>query len=118
MGFNNITTDDRGVKIKRQEQNYNGHSFATYSVMSYTKNGDDYIVGYIPCKFKKDIDLADKTRIKINNAFYVNRSNKGRVYTELFISEFDILEGDAPAPASDNSFMDIPDGVDGELPFK
>lgn len=118
MGFEAITTNEKGVKIKRQEQSYNGGSFATYSVMVYTKetNGD-FTVGYIPCQFKKGTDLADKTRIKINNAFYTCNKSNNRVFVKLFINDYEVLESGDGVKTDANGFIDVPDDADGELPF-
>lgn len=48
---------------------------------------------YIPANFRKDVKVADRSKINVNNGwldFYINKDNKS-VLT-AFISEFELLE--------------------------
>lgn len=110
-----ITTDQKSVMVFRQDVEYSGGTFAKYSigVSSKSKDGDEWIKGYIPCKFKKGVEMENQTKIQINNAFYVVDKGKERNYVSLMITDFDI-EG----MTSKDEFLDVPDGIDMELPFK
>lgn len=64
-----------------------------------------YLGAFIPVKFKKDIKVEDRSKIKIMNGwldFYNDKENKP-VFT-IFISEFSTEEGDV--------FQDFGDSVE------
>ena len=65
----------------------------------------NYQNAFIPVQFKKDINVEDRSKIKILNGwldFYINKDNKP-VFT-IFISEFSTEEGDL--------FQDFGDSVE------
>ena len=65
----------------------------------------NYQNAFIPVQFKKDINVEDRSKIKIMNGwldFYMNKDNKP-VFT-IFISEFSTEEGDV--------FQDFGDSVE------
>ena len=65
----------------------------------------NYQNAFIPVQFKKDINVEDRSKIKILNGwldFYINKDNKP-VFT-IFISEFSTEEGDV--------FQDFGDSVE------
>lgn len=73
-------------------------------VIKKDKEGN-YLGAFIPVKFKKDINVEDRSKIKILNGwldFYIDKSNKP-VFT-IFISEFSTEEGDI--------FQDFGDSVE------
>lgn len=124
MGLKCVT-DGRPVTIYRNEKTtQNGGKFATYSIGVASKDRDgNWVNAFIDCQFKKGIDVANKSKINISNSFYAVNEYNGNKYIKLFIMEFEIVEqGEAAkAPASpapnDDGFMNIPDGIDTELPF-
>lgn len=67
---------------------------ALYSIGISKKNQDgSYDNGYIPVRFKKDVELDNKTKIRINTAwldFYLTKDNKTSPY--IFICDFDKVE--------------------------
>ena len=87
---------------------------AVYSTtMSKKLQDGTYENAYIDVKFKKGVDIANKTKININNAwltFYLNKDKKP--VWQLFISDFGeivgIPEGFAVCEDSD---------TDSEIPF-
>ena len=46
----------------------NDKDFYSIGLTRKDRNGE-YYHGYFPCQFKKDVKVANKTRIKIKNAF-------------------------------------------------
>ena len=70
---------------------HDGKSF--YSVGVSKKNQDEsYENGYVPVRFKKDVELGNKTKIRINTAwidFYVKDK---KTYPYIFICDFDKVE--------------------------
>lgn len=95
-----VTADK--VKVYRNDS----RNFPTYSIGVSSKNKDgEWVMGFIECKFKKGVELQNKTEIKINNAFYVVEEYKEKKYVKLMITDFN---------TTDDSFMEVPDG---DTPF-
>lgn len=70
-----------------------GQYGASYSLgLSKKKQDGSYENGYIPCKFKKDIELENKTKIKIKNAWLTFNVKDKKTYPYIFINSFDIIE--------------------------
>lgn len=73
-----------------------------YSIgLSKKKQDGSYENGFISCRFKKDVQLENKTKIQIKSAwldFYV----KERITNPyIFINEFEILEENKQEPVED-----------------
>ena len=113
-----VTTDDNGVKIYAHEKESANGKFTSYSLGINSKNQNgDWVSGFISCRFKKGVSVANKTKIKIKKAFFVASKGGEKSYTHLMITDFDVLEpGETPAQEADE-FMKIPDSVDDEVPF-
>lgn len=77
------------VMIFKRE--YQGRIFYTVGLSKKDKDGN-YINGYMPCRFKNNVSVDDKTKIYIKNAwldFYL----KDKVTVPyIFINEFTTLE--------------------------
>lgn len=113
-----VSTDDKGVKVYANEKEGAYGKFMTYSLGVNSKNKDgEWVNGCINCKFKKDVSVANKTKIKIKSAFFVATKSGGKSYTHLMITDFDILESGETASDSADEFMKIPEGVEDEVPF-
>lgn len=87
-----LTSEDRAVMIFRNDREYNGKTFATYSISVSSKDKDgEWVSGYLPCKFKNGVDIENKTKILIHNAFPTVRKGKDdKTYTEWMITDFEI----------------------------
>ena len=76
-----------------------------YSIGLSKKNQDGkYISGYMPCRFPKDANIGNKTKIKILNAwldFWVD--DKKITHPYIFISKYEILSDDIPNVKSNYS---------------
>lgn len=114
-----VTTDEKGVKVFAKEIDGANGKFTTYSVGVNSKNANgEWVNGYLNCKFKKGVSVANKTKIKINSAFFVaTKGGAGKSYTHLMITDFDVIEAGETASESADDFMKIPEGVDDETPF-
>lgn len=68
-------------------------------------------------------NLGDRARIKIGECDVTNRydKEKGVTYTNFAVFSFEDADGNSEAPSgvvtNEDGFMDIPDGIDDELPF-
>ena len=60
--------------------------------MSKKKQDGQYENGYMPVRFKKDIVLENKTKIKIKDAWLSFNIKDKKTYPYIFINEFDIVE--------------------------
>lgn len=92
--------------------NTEGQVFRRYSIGISKKINDKWYNNYIPAKFKKGVNLANKTRIYVKNFwldFYINKEDKP--VTTVFINEFEEIVQDVPV----DNFQQV-DVMD-ELPF-
>ena len=109
-----IKTDDHPVMIFRDDKG----KYPRYSmgISSKTKDGE-WIKGYVPCSFTKDVEVENMTKIKINNAFPIASKGEKYVFVSWKIMDFEIVEEEKNETPPDD-FMDIPSGIEEELPFK
>ena len=88
-----VTSDDKGVKIYANEKESANGKFTAYSLGINSKNPNgEWVNGYINCKFKKGVSVANKSKIKIKSAFFVATKGGNKSYTHLMITDFEILE--------------------------
>lgn len=69
----------------------NGISYST--TISHKNINDEYENAFINVRFKKDVDVENKSKIIIKNAwldFYENKDGKNVFY--IFISDFDLVK--------------------------
>ena len=112
-----VKTDSKPVTVVRQDKTSSaGNAYTQYSLMVSSKNTDGaWVSGFIDAQFKKGVDIANKTKINITNAFYTVNEYNGKKYTKIFVLEYDVAES-GEAPKTD-SFVDVDlDGIQG-LPF-
>lgn len=110
-------SNDYAVTIYRNDTQYG--TFYKVGISKKDINGK-YINGYKDCRFKKEVQLEDKTKIYIKKAwldFYIK--NK-RTIDYIFISEFETLENVIAAskqkPVESDPFENI-EIDDNDLPF-
>lgn len=116
MNINN----DYPVMIFRRDNEYG--TFYSVGLSKKDMNGQ-YINGYKECRFKKDVQLEDKTKIYIKKAwldFYVKDK---KTIDYIFIYDFETLEEtiakskEQPTPpVEEDPFMNI-EINDDDLPF-
>lgn len=109
------------TKVYRQDKTSQaGNPYTQYSLGVSSKDKDgNWVNGFLECQFKKGVEVANKAKIKINNAFYTVSEYNGKKQYKIFVMDFEVVEpGEGqPAPAPDTSFMQIPTDM-GDLPFK
>lgn len=70
---------------------YNGNTF--YSIgISKKKQDGKYENGYINVRFKKDVELENRTKIKIKKAWIDFYCKDRKTFPYIFVSEFEIVE--------------------------
>ena len=123
----------------RYSQGENATAIARYTLAvdrRYKKNADEQSADFIGCvAFGHNGEFAEKylrkgTKIavvgRIQTGSYTNKDGVKVYTTDVVVEEQEFAESknsssnnNAPAPdvPMDNSFMNIPDGIDEELPF-
>ena len=115
-----VVTDGKPVTVYANEKEAkNGGKFTTYSIAVSSKDKDgNWVNGYIDAQFKKGMEVPNKTKININNAFYLVTDYNGKKYLKLFVMDYTVAEAGETPISSGDGFMNIPDGIDAELPFQ
>ena len=111
-----VTTDNNSVMVFRKDfEGSDGKKYPRYSlgISSKTKDGK-WIKSYMPARFKGGADIPNMTKIFINESFFTNSEYKDQVTRSLMIMDYRI---DEEGEKTDD-FMDIPEGIEEELPFK
>lgn len=62
--------------------------------LSKKDNDGNYVNAYINCKFKKGVDLENKTKIKVTNGWLDFYKKGNETIITAFINEFDMVDGD------------------------
>ena len=107
-----LTSEDKAVMIFRNDKEYNGKPFVTYSISVSSKDKDgNWVSGYLDCIFKKGVSVENKTKIFIKNAFPTVSQGKDRTFVKWMITDFEI-EGQ-----TSDDFMNIPDSIEEEIPW-
>lgn len=68
----------------------------------------NYVNGYITCRFKKDVELADKTKIYIKKAFLTFYLKDKITVPYIFISEFETIDQTIERIKRENEVQDDP----------
>lgn len=105
-----IITDEKGTRVWRKDKEWNGQTFATYSISISKKTDDGYSNAYMEVRFKKGVELQNGTDIVIKNAFPTFTESNGKKYQYIMVTDFEYLN-------ANEGFENIPDGVDEDLPF-
>jgi len=77
------------IMIFRNE--YDGNVYYKTSLSKKDINGN-YINGYIQCKFKKGVEIENKTNIYIKKAFLSFYNKNDATIPYIFISEFETID--------------------------
>lgn len=112
--------EDRPVTIYRFDNtSKNGNPYTTYSMGASSKDKDgNWVNGYVPVQFRFGTDIPNKAKIRINDFSFNATEYNGKVTVKPMIWEYEIVE-EGEKPKTDNDgFMDIPDNIDAELPFR
>lgn len=69
----------------------NGKTFYSMGLSRKDAEGN-YVNGYITCRFKKDVELEDKTKIMIKSAFLTFYLKEKITVPYIFVSDFDLVD--------------------------
>lgn len=110
-----VTTDDKGVMVFANEKEGANGKYTLYSIGVSSKNSNnEWVNGFLNVRFKKGVEVANKTKIKIKNAFPVVTKSGDKTYVSFMITEFDNL---SEGTNSNDGFIDMSNIKDDELPF-
>ena len=118
MGLN-VTTDDKGIKVIRKDGTSKaGNPYTMYSLMYSFKVGEEWRNGFIDAGFKRGVEIANKSKILIKDAFLTGSEFNGTIKPKIIVMDYEVLEGGEPAPKPvGDGFMDLVNVDDEELPF-
>lgn len=86
-----------------------------YSIGLSKKNKQGgYDNGYISARFKKDIILENKTRIKIKEAWLSFNTNENKTFPYVFINKFEVISEAKPKEES-NPFEEFGKSIKTEV---
>lgn len=85
----------------------NGKTFYNLGLSRKDEKGN-YINGYINCKFKKDVELEDKTKIYIKSAFLTFYLKDKITVPYIFISEFETIDQTLERIKTENEVQEDP----------
>jgi len=89
----------------------------SYSIgLSKKKEDGSYENGYMPCRFKKDVELDNKAKIKIKNAWLDFYKVDKKTFVYLFINEFEKVEEQQKSVDNFSSAKEVTIEPD-DLPF-
>ncbi len=80
---------DKEEMIFRKD--YNDRPSYSLGLSKKDKYGN-YVNGYMNVNFKKGVDLQNKTKIKIKEAWLGFNAKDGKTYPYIFINDFNVVE--------------------------
>ena len=83
-----IITDKEEMIFRKD---YNDRPSYSLGLSKKDKDGN-YVNGYMNVNFKKGVELQNKTKIKIKEAWLGFNAKDGKTYPYIFINDFDIIE--------------------------
>lgn len=82
---------------------HDGQYGVSYSVgLSKKKQDGSYENGFLPVRFRKDVEIEDKTKLFIKNAWLSFNVKDKKTYPYIFINEYTLLD-DAINPKKDET---------------
>lgn len=92
-------TNEHEVMIFR----YDGEYGATYSIgLSKKKQDGSYENGFMPVRFKKDVEIKNKTKLFIKSAWLSFNLKDKKTYPYIFINEYKLLDEAINPPKEEN----------------
>ena len=83
-----IISDKNEIVFRKD---FNGKT--TYSIgLTKTDAKNNFVHGYIKANFKKGVDLSNKTRIKIKDAWLSFYLDNGKTRPTIFVNEYEIVK--------------------------
>lgn len=116
MGF--TLTADKAKVIRQDKTSSNGNPYTTYALMVSSKDrNEEWHNGFLEAMFPQGTNLTNKTVIKIKNAFPIVSEYNGKTYIKWYVNDYEVLEQNGSTPRDADGFMNVPEGVDEDLPF-
>ena len=131
----------RDPEVRYSQGGENSLAIARYTLAvdrRFKRNGDDQTADFIGCvAFGRNAEIAEKyfrqglkvvVTGRIQTGSYTNKDGQKVYTTDVVVEEQEFAESKAtsqqnqqkpsgPAPDNSDGFMNIPDGIDEELPF-
>ena len=128
----------RDPEVRYSQGGENSLAIARYTLAvdrRFKRNGDDQTADFIGCvAFGRNAEFAEKyfrqglkvvVTGRIQTGSYTNKDGQKVYTTDVVVEEQEFAESKAtsqqkpsgPAPDNSDGFMNIPDGIDEELPF-
>lgn len=82
-------THEYPVMIFRNDNEYG--TFYSLGISKKNKDGE-YINGYMPCQFKKDVEVENQTKIYIRNAWLTFYKKDKQTMPYIMIAEYETVE--------------------------
>lgn len=105
---------------------YEGRKLYSIGLSKKNKEGG-YDNGYMSARFRKDVELENKTRIKVKDSWLSFNTNEGKTFPFVFINDFEVLgtakpkeEADPYKEFGDNIKTEVKEQVEiqeSDLPF-
>ena len=87
-----------------------------YSIGLSKKNQKGgYDKGYMSVRFKRDVVINNKTRIKVKDAWLSFNTNEGKTFPFIFINDFEILAEAKPETKETNPYEDFGNSIKTEV---
>jgi glutaredoxin len=74
---------------------FDGRKIYSIGLSKKNKNGS-YENGFMSARFKKDVEIANKTRIKIKEAFLSFNVKDNKTFPYIFINDYEIISETNP----------------------
>lgn len=99
---------------------YEGKPYYSLGLSKKMQDGN-YLNGYIPCQFKKNVEIDNKKKIYIKNAWLTFYIKDKKTIPYIFINEFEYVEAAIKeAKKETDPFKEFADEIeitDEDLPF-
>ena len=110
-----VKSDEKGVMVFANEKEGANGKYTLYSIgVSSKDTNGGWVNGFLNVRFKKGVEVANKTKIKINNAFPVVTKSGDKTYVSFMITDFDNL---SEGTNSDEGWVNLSNIKEEDLPF-
>lgn len=95
---------------------FEGRKLYSIGLSKKNKNGG-YDNGFMSVRFKKDVVVNNKTRIKLKDAWLSFNTNEGKTFPFIFINDFEIISEPNPEKKESNPYEDFGNSIKTEANF-
>lgn len=101
---------DRHEVVYKNE--YQGKAYYKIKLAKKDENGN-WQNGYVSCRFKKDVELKDKSHIEIKDAWLDFYLKDKITYPYIFINEFEVTD----SKQEKDPFAEMGEEIESDYPF-